>query len=666
MSEIIQVGKEYRSRYKVEKQIGKGGTSFVYKLYDQKLGRDVCLKKGVAQGSYTKQHIKSLFSKEANILQLLQGQDCPQFFEFSETDMELYMEYCEGRSLEEFYEHWEKSNQFPDQAGVLKVFLPLVRAVKHCHSKQVIVLDIKPKNIIVGRRKESQEIGISLLDFGSAYLSTKKIEETAPTYSYGYAAPEIIDGKIPTYASDIYSLGAILYLLLSHQNPTQYQIGNWGENTTLIDPSLRDLVSSMIDLNSIVRPSLENVVLRCKELEKFLAPPPQKQIQCSHCLKMTNLGSFCSICGHKIIRGGTVKIDTFHDKDPAIAKMKASFSKQIWLDVLSYAHQANEEGHLDEEGLAMAIIALAQLPNKSIFQSDMELWLRCSSRIDPQLLPDSLCKAFLKAWGVILEIKQVPFAHYRNWFQKGIEKWHNDDVLWNWLALSSSLSEQPKILEQGLACNPESGRIRRLLGELLGRNRQFTEALKLWSEAIDRGERDFNFLVKVYKLATHLQDNPRREALQRQILATTCNTADESLEIAKFARNEGEIIEALAIIEQGLLKDPLHILLRKCKAQVLFDQHKYELVLEYTQEMNRDQDILLLRGVSQYELRQYEEASKELIQAIKANHGLEVAWEYLVRSYLHLHQLENARQTCNNALQIFPNNQNLRQLHDKL
>src|SRR5262249_16468580 len=149
MSSSLEVGREYRGLYRVLSRVGTGGTSEVYKLFYMNLGRPVCLKKGVPGKGYSAAHLRQLFAAEAKALQRLSGRFAPTLYEFREAELELYMEFCEGRSLHDYHEGRKAAGQFLSPVQALQVTRLVGRAVAHCHGQGVLLADLKPRNAIL-------------------------------------------------------------------------------------------------------------------------------------------------------------------------------------------------------------------------------------------------------------------------------------------------------------------------------------------------------------------------------------------------------------------------------------------------------------------------------------------------------------------------------------
>jgi eukaryotic-like serine/threonine-protein kinase len=203
--------------YKVGSHIGSGGMGEVYLAHDEKLNRQVALKLvrfGIGADE-TERH----FRREAQILASLNHRNIahlygaeitPEGFSF------LVMEYIEGVRIDKYCDdnHLSISDR-------LEMFRRVCGAVHYAHQRLIIHRDIKPANILVTKEAEPK-----LLDFGIAKLldpETSMAGEQTMTFAAAmtpdYASPEQVRGETMTTASDVYSLGVILYELLAGQRP---------------------------------------------------------------------------------------------------------------------------------------------------------------------------------------------------------------------------------------------------------------------------------------------------------------------------------------------------------------------------------------------------------------------------------------------------------------
>lgn len=206
--------------YKVIEQIGVGGMGEVYRAFraDDQYRKDVALK--VVRAGGDSGFIFSRFKTERQILATLDHPNIAQLFDGGTTEEGtpyLVMELIEGRPIVEYCD----ANQHSLNER-LSLFLQVCAAVQYAHQRLIIHRDIKPGNILVTREGMPK-----LLDFGIA-----KIVEAGPDSGIGertltmfraltpqYASPEQVRGEPITTASDVYSLGVVLYELLSGSSP---------------------------------------------------------------------------------------------------------------------------------------------------------------------------------------------------------------------------------------------------------------------------------------------------------------------------------------------------------------------------------------------------------------------------------------------------------------
>jgi len=206
--------------YEIIKEIGKGGMGAVYlaRHLDESFTQQVAVKL-IKRGMDTDSVLKR-FVMERQILANLEHPNVARLLDVGTTDDGLpyfVMEYIEGLPVTKFCDAHEFST---DER--LKLFRQICAAVQYAHQNLVVHRDIKPSNILV------TEDGVpKLLDFGIAKLlnpdwSTDTAEATATLMRLltpEYASPEQLRGLNITTASDVYSLGVVLYELLSGQRP---------------------------------------------------------------------------------------------------------------------------------------------------------------------------------------------------------------------------------------------------------------------------------------------------------------------------------------------------------------------------------------------------------------------------------------------------------------
>jgi eukaryotic-like serine/threonine-protein kinase len=214
-AQTLKAGQEFEG-YRILQLIAEGGMGEVYLAEDKTLKRKLAIK--LIKGHATKDILRR-FQTERRILANLQHPNIAQLYEAGATDDGLpffAMEYVEGQSIDQFIRDQELS--LNDR---LQLFRTVCSAVSYAHQKLVIHRDLKPGNVFVSKTGE-----VKLLDFGIAKLlqegDAEPADATASQFmalTPQYASPEQVKGEPITTASDVYSLGVLLYELLTGQRP---------------------------------------------------------------------------------------------------------------------------------------------------------------------------------------------------------------------------------------------------------------------------------------------------------------------------------------------------------------------------------------------------------------------------------------------------------------
>ncbi|MEM7052548.1 MAG: tetratricopeptide repeat protein [Acidobacteriota bacterium] len=205
--------------YRVVELLGEGGMGEVFlavradREYDQKVALKV-VRPGM--GSH---NIVERFRRERQILANLDHPNIARLLDGGTTDDGLpyfVMEYIEGEPIDRYCDHRRLGI-----AERLELFTTVCSAVYHAHQNLVVHRDLKPSNILV-----SDDGSVKLLDFGIAKLLARDESKTVPDLTeferpltLGYASPEQVRGDPISTASDVYSLGVVLFLLLTGRRP---------------------------------------------------------------------------------------------------------------------------------------------------------------------------------------------------------------------------------------------------------------------------------------------------------------------------------------------------------------------------------------------------------------------------------------------------------------
>ena len=207
------VGKRLDGRYEIQEIIGVGGMSVVYKAYDNVDDRIVAVK--ILKDEFlNNDDFKRRFKNESKAIALLSHENIVKVYDvnFGEKLQYIVMEYIDGITLKEFINKqgsitWNDALFFMTQ---------ILRAVQHAHDKGIVHRDIKPQNIIL-----LPNGNLKVTDFGIARFSrsdTKTLTEQA-IGSVHYISPEQAKGEYTDEKADIYSIGVVLYEMLSGKVP---------------------------------------------------------------------------------------------------------------------------------------------------------------------------------------------------------------------------------------------------------------------------------------------------------------------------------------------------------------------------------------------------------------------------------------------------------------
>jgi eukaryotic-like serine/threonine-protein kinase len=240
-------------RYRLLKRVGAGGAASVYRAEDLLLERDVAIKVLHPQLAGDQELVKR-FRREAESAGRLTHRHVVAIYDRGEWDGTHYiaMEYVAGRSLKSIIR--EEAPLEPARAIDLSV--QILRAAGAIHSHGIIHRDLKPDNAIVdgvGRLK--------VIDFGIAWAGASDITENGSILgSAHYLSPEQAEGAQLSGASDLYSVGVILYETLTARPPF---LGETAVGVAL--KHLKERPTPPTALNTAVTPALESTVMRALE-----------------------------------------------------------------------------------------------------------------------------------------------------------------------------------------------------------------------------------------------------------------------------------------------------------------------------------------------------------------------------------------------------------------
>jgi serine/threonine protein kinase/Tfp pilus assembly protein PilF len=201
------------SHYRIIEELGRGGMGLVYKAEDTKLKRIVALKFLPPELTHNKES-KERFIREAHAASALEHDNICTIHEIDETDdgqLFIVMACYEGLSLRDKIK--EKRQKTKD---VIEYMIQIAKGLQKAHDKGIIHRDIKPANIFI-----TDDGSVKILDFGLAKLAgqAQLTKDSSTLGTVAYMSPEQLSGKDVDQRTDIWSLGVILYEMLTGEPP---------------------------------------------------------------------------------------------------------------------------------------------------------------------------------------------------------------------------------------------------------------------------------------------------------------------------------------------------------------------------------------------------------------------------------------------------------------
>ena len=248
---MIIKGQKINDRYEIIRNIGEGGMANVYLALDTILNRKVAVK--VLRGDLaTDEKFVRKFQREASAASNLDHPNIVGIYDVGEDNGNYFivMEYVEGQTLKSLIKR-RGSLTLPE---VLDIMTQLTSGIAHAHQNGIIHRDIKPQNVLI-----LDDGLIKIADFGIAHaLNSEELTQTNSVMgSVHYLPPEQANGEQSTFKSDIYSLGILMFELLTGHVPFK------GENAVEIAiKQMKDPIPSIRDIKTDIPQSVENIILK--------------------------------------------------------------------------------------------------------------------------------------------------------------------------------------------------------------------------------------------------------------------------------------------------------------------------------------------------------------------------------------------------------------------
>jgi serine/threonine protein kinase len=255
----LQTGQIIAKRYRVDAFLGRGGMAEVYKVWDLEKSVPIAMK--VLHEDLAEDLVfYRRFTREAQTLAKLQHPNIIRFYGLERDDQLVFitMDFIEGTTLRNvLFNH--KGPFTADE--VHQYLVPVTAALNYAHRKGFVHCDVKPANIMVDKTGK-----VYLSDFGIVRMSEASTATLLGVGTPAYMAPEQISGKIPTPQTDIYSLGIVLYeLLTGGERPFTGDQGNSEVNTSekIRLQHLHSVPPDPRKYNPLISPAIASVILKC-------------------------------------------------------------------------------------------------------------------------------------------------------------------------------------------------------------------------------------------------------------------------------------------------------------------------------------------------------------------------------------------------------------------
>jgi serine/threonine protein kinase len=260
---MLAPGNSFEEKYRIISELGTGSFAIVAKARHEVMGRDValkCLKPSVVRSN---PEVSERFVNEVQIVSRLRHPNTVTIFDFGQTDDKLaYMvlEYLEGETLDEMISR----EGALEESRAIHICRQIMKSLAEAHALGIVHRDLKPSNIMLTEMHGEPDF-VKVLDFGVAKL----LEESEPkdsklqprsTQFIGtpvYMSPEQVLGQSVTPASDLYSLGLLLYEMLTGETPIEHE-----SVASVVREHLEESPLPFPALQTISEP-LQQVILKC-------------------------------------------------------------------------------------------------------------------------------------------------------------------------------------------------------------------------------------------------------------------------------------------------------------------------------------------------------------------------------------------------------------------
>lgn len=263
---MVDLSGKKLGNYQIIERVGRGGMAEVYKGYHPKLDRVVAIK--ILHGFLAEgEDFLARFEREAKAVASLRHQNIVQIHDFDVQDDQYYMvmEFVDGETLNDKLRKLSKTGSKMPLDEVESIIKQVAAALEYAHKRGIIHRDIKPSNILIDKHGQ-----VYLTDFGIARIaSTTQFTTTGALIGTpAYMSPEQCKGVDLTHVSDLYSLGIILYEMLTGKVPYDSETP-----LSVLQKHITEPVPSLYEYRTDLPSSFEQII------SKALAKEPEDRFQ---------------------------------------------------------------------------------------------------------------------------------------------------------------------------------------------------------------------------------------------------------------------------------------------------------------------------------------------------------------------------------------------------
>ena len=366
-------------RYELREELGRGAMGVVYHAHDPVIGRDVAVKTmhlSEAETGLSREELVGRFQTEARAAGLLTHPNIVVIYDAGEEEGLFYitMEMVEGRSLQTLLD----GRQLFPLPRIMKLMEQVCSALDFAHQHNVVHRDIKPANLML-----TADDTVKITDFGTAKILQFGTAQTAHVMGTpSYMSPEQVKGKPIDGRSDIFSLGVILYELMTGEKPFP------GQNiTTVIYKIINEDPIPPRSLDSSIHPGLSAVITRALEKD------PNARFQNCHELLNALKNYHEMVSPDATVRmasvsaqspAGGVRANAPLARPPAAPLTARPHDAETPIQLISAATIAKEESSKKRWSLVLSLILLGIIgyAGYGIWPPMVDLWQRAHERVE--------------------------------------------------------------------------------------------------------------------------------------------------------------------------------------------------------------------------------------------------------------------------------------------